>query len=164
MHLVMICGQGSSGKSTFCKYLQSIDPNIIHISIDNIALQDPYDENIHFPIYISQIQHYVDKNHEQDIVLIDFAHDSPLFRKSVLEKINFNNSNIIFYTISLRPGENTICKWQEKRIKKELTEEDKALIKNLYENFKYPTVEEFKGYPFKNVINISIDNSKFNIN
>lgn len=55
MYLIMVCGQGDTGKSTFCKYLQSINPNIIHISVDKIVHNSKlsnFKRDIHFPLYI----------------------------------------------------------------------------------------------------------------
>ena len=167
MYLIMVCGQGDTGKSTFCKYLQSINPNIIHISVDKIVHNSKlsnFKRDIHFPLYIEQIKNSIKNAKENDIILLDFSQDCPESRKEILQEIPsefFNKIN--FLTISLRPGINNIIKWNEKRHGHKLNEIERIKKINVYNNFVYPTLEEFEDYSFHSIINISLNNGKINL-
>lgn len=161
MNLIMLCGQGSSGKSTLGKILEDILSNSKLISVDKLVKK--YNKNKHFSIYINEI--ILNINKKYDNIILDFSHCEPKFRAEVLDACidSFKQIKINFITISLRPGYEKIIKWHEKRCSRILNNEEKDNIINIYQNFIYPTMEEFDKYNFNTVTNITIDNSKITL-
>lgn len=161
MTLIMLCGQGSSGKSTTAKYLQEIlkPAKVRIISMDDIvgrcyieSKAREYNEK-----FIYNIQQALNCN-EYEYIIIDYALDHPDSRQWLLQQI-FITFPLHFITISLRPGMQNIISWDQKRKKRALLEEEKITIQKLYNGFYAPQKEEFKNFAFLTINNYEIDNS-----
>jgi hypothetical protein len=65
-------------------------------------------------------------NNNSENIIIDFSHDGIHSRKKVLQNLNFSKviTPINFFTISLRPGANSIIEWDAKRKRVNKLEED----------------------------------------
>ena len=152
INLIMLCGQGSVGKSTYAK--NNFQKSYI-VSMDAIVKKNDFNSNFKEQ-YINLIQQKI--NAKEDTIVLDFSHDGILSRKSILSKLKLSN-DIIFTTIALRPGVEQIIYNQEKRQKHPLTDNEKERIIKIYNNFEYPTEEEFKDYGFYKINNFVVDNS-----
>lgn len=150
--LIMLCGQGSVGKSTYAK---SNYPEQSIVSVDAIVGRDKYNSSYE-KLYIDAIQQKLDA--KEKTIVLDFSHDGIISRKTVLSQLNIPN-NVNFTTISLRPGAEQIIYNQEKRQKYSLTKSEKKKIIKVYNNFTYPTEEEFKDYGFCKITNLVVNNS-----
>ena len=159
----MLCGQGSCGKSTFGLFLQKTIPNSYLIRMDDIVKQSKFDYNLHFPIYLNIIETALLSSQFTTIIL-DFSQDTIKCRALVLDSIKkVLCKKIDFIAISLRPNYKNIILWSQKRLNKNLTHKEKINIKNTYNSFEYPTIEEFAQYNFNSTLIISLDNSKYKI-
>ena len=165
MNLIMLCGQGSCGKSTFGLFLQKTVPNSCLIRMDDIVKQSKFNYNLHFPIYLNTIETTL-LSSQFETVILDFSQDVIKCRSLILNSIKKNKilcKKINFIAISLRPGYKNIILWSQKRLNKNLTHKEKINIKKVYYDFEYPTIEEFTQYNFNSILIISLDNSKYKI-
>lgn len=146
----MLCGQGSSGKSTFGKYLKDNlqYKNIEFIQVDKIVGTD-YLAPHHIEEYINQLQNVINK----DISCIaDFSQDNIRCRKHILQNLNLStNSNINFVTVSMRPQVNDLISWDVKRRNVDVNEEYLHRIHSVYDCFEFPRDKEFKNYNFSSI-------------
>lgn len=150
IELIMLCGQGSSGKSTYAK--QNFSKDCI-VSMDAIVGQQKYNP-IFKKQYIDLIQGKL--NNKEKIIVLDFAHDSINSRRDILSKLNIPE-NVNFTTISLRPSIRQIILNDEKRKHRRLTQNEIENIEKIYNHFICPTEEEFKEYNFCQINNIVIN-------
>lgn len=150
IELIMLCGQGSSGKSTYAK--QNFPKDCI-VSIDAIVGQRKYNPSFKKQ-YIDLIQQKLDN--QEKIIVLDFSHDNVESRKEILSKLNIPE-NVNFTTISLRPSTQQVILNDEKRKNRFLTENEKTVIKKIYNCFTYPTKKEFEKYNFHQVNTIVIN-------
>ena len=170
MRLIMLCGQGGAGKSTYGKWLEKELNNTILIRVDDLIIPgQPFDKK-YVDKYINNIIKAINSNYSN--IIMDFAHDNATNRANILNKIisQINTQDIDFITISLRPGAETVVDWTIKRYRlgnfpkeeliKLIGEERINRVKNIYNNFQYPTIEEFEKYNFNSIQNYVIDNSK----
>lgn len=146
----MLCGQGSSGKSTFGKYLKDNlqYKNIEFIQVDKIVGTDHLAPH-HIEEYINQLQDAINK----DISCIaDFSQDDIGCRKRILQNLNLStNSNINFVTVSMRPDVNDLISWDVKRRNVDVNEEYFHRIHSVYDCFEFPQDKEFKNYNFSSI-------------
>lgn len=148
MKLIMLCGQGISGKSTFAaQFQQMFNGKICVVRMDDVVKDvGQFDE----PEYIKRVQQSL--NSDFDYVLMDLAQDSRHYRRSILDQLNFQGETIDFVTYSMRPSLDEIFRrWTLRG--KELTDEFVHHVTQVYNNFEYPTEEEFKKYNFNSVHN-----------
>ena len=160
MTLIMICGQGSSGKSTTAKLLQNIlSSKATVISMDPIVgvCFDVNKKQEYNAIFIKNIQATLCCN-EYEYVIVEYSLDSMIARAQLLQSLDLNNS-IHFITLALRPGPDTIIQWDRKRKNRALSDQEKMRIQTVYKNFEPPSVEEFSYYNFSSVNCYSINNS-----
>ena len=124
----MLCGCGSSGKSTFGKYLVKTLSQAKLISMDEIVKQNQYNYHKHYQNFINLISYNI-KLMKYQYIIIDFSNDSIYFRKKILNDLKNNSINLEFnfVTISMRPGINNIFLWDEQRTKKTLNENEKKM-------------------------------------
>lgn len=159
--LIMLCGQGSAGKSFFGTLLYQWLENSSFIRMDSYVDNSiGYQSEIDLPKYIEGIQKAIDKQYEY--IILDFAHDSKRSRKDILDKLKFHSNNTYaFICVSLRPTVDVIIQrhTHRKGLKRCLLQEVKD-IKNCYDHFEYPSEEEFKDYPFEKINLFTINNSQ----
>ena len=146
----MLCGQGSSGKSTFGKYLKNNlpDENIEFIQVDKIVGTEHL-EPYHLKEYINQLQNAIDK----DISCIaDFSQDTIGCRKNILKDLNLStNPNIDFVTVSMRPQIDDLISWDIKRRNIDVNEDYAHRIHRIYNCFEFPQDKEFEKYNFNSI-------------
>ena len=91
MKLIMMCGQGSSGKSYFASQLKSkLKGNICLVKMDDVVIETGEYNLIE---YVNRIQNGLDGNF--DYVIMDLAHDSVLVRTGILDMLNFEDKEIM---------------------------------------------------------------------
>jgi hypothetical protein len=153
----MLCGQGSSGKSTFGSYLHNnlnrIKVNFIQV--DRIVGTSELTSQ-HIDEYIYQLQDSIDK----DISLIaDFSHDSANSRAAILNRLILsNNKNIHFITVSIRPAFDTLIAQDVKRRNITINKEYLKQMDKIYNHFEFPTNEEFNNYDFLSISHFIVTN------
>ena len=131
--------------------------------MDDIVKQSKFDYNLHFPIYLNIIETAL-LSPQFTTIILDFSQDTIKCRALVLDSIKkVLCKKIDFIAISLRPNYKNIILWSQKRLNKNLTHKEKINIKNIYNSFEYPTIEEFAQYNFNSTLIISLDNSKYKI-
>lgn len=148
MTLIMLCGQGGSGKSTYANELiKSLKGNNIIISMDKIKDQHSNKTLEEFNLlYVNNIQMAI--NEKYDYIICDYAQDTYDMRKWILKQLNIFEC-IDFIAIAIRPTYQKIIERIEKY--KTLSQEKKDKIKKIYLNFQMPTTKEFKNYNFNTI-------------
>ena len=149
INLIMLCGYGSVGKST---YARRNFPESSIVSFDKIVGQRKFNWGYLEP-YIKLAQQKLDK--QEEFVVLDFAYDTVECRKLILSQLKIPN-NVNFTTISLRPSIEQIISNEEKRRKRKITQEEIDNIIFIYGCFVFPTKEEFVNYGFNSINNIVI--------
>ena len=159
MKIIMICGQGSVGKSTFVKRYFSNKQNIINISVDNIVKGNSFSSK-YYDLYIQEIQKNINLyENTSKIITLDFSHDSNFSRADVLNRLKFNSLKIDFIAIGLHPVSfKDIVINHENRIGKKLSQEEVNRIKMVHEHFQPPSNEEFEKYNFNSIKTITLTN------
>lgn len=155
--LIMLCGQRSSGKSTFAQCIvNKFGSNNIEVcSMDNVLKRtknfDDYD------MLISDVQNAIN-NPKNNCIIIDYAFTNPEDRKKVLSQLILPSS-VNFIIITMRPSIKTIVKRQEKRqFPTPLTpEEIISMVEWYYLYTTFPTQEEFSYINFDNISIFTID-------
>lgn len=160
--LIMLCGQGSSGKSTFAKILESKFQHTanVHISaVDDFVEKGRYSDNPQkfYKNFLSDIQLHL--NEQCDIIIADFSFDSRESRKHFLQQLELNEK-IDFIAIRTSPPLENIKKWHAERRKKELSIEEEQNIERVYNGFEEFNANEFQSYNFNSIHLYSIDTSK----
>ncbi len=148
MKLIMLCGQGSSGKSYFAMELRdALKGKVCLVRMDDIIIESKkYD----IAEYVNRIQNGLDNNF--DYVIMDLAHDTTLVRTAILDMLDFENKEIDFITISFRPGIDVIIERQRKRqYPSELSPELEVKLRRIYTFFEYPSNKEFEKYNFNSI-------------
>ena len=149
IELIMLCGQGSCGKSYFAQHNYS-KSNIV--SMDDIVSQCKdikYEKNKHFSIYLKKIQEKIDK--EEKIIVLDFSQDTISSRKNILDFLNFKNREINFSAINFMLDEKDIINFHTKRVQRELSKKEKETIIMTKRCFQPATANEFKMYNFNSI-------------
>lgn len=148
MKLIMLCGQGSSGKSYFASQLKSkLKGNICLVKMDDVVIETGEYNLIE---YVNRIQSGLDGNF--DYVIMDLAHDSVLVRTGILDMLNFEDKEIDFITFSFRPDIDVIIERQRKRQHPhKLLPEVEEKLRRIYTFFEYPTDKEFEKYNFNSI-------------
>lgn len=161
MNLIMLCGQGSSGKSTFgAELIKKLNSTSKLIRMDNVDDTLPFSERM--TVYLSNIQAAYDNKVEN--IIMDLAHDSIEFRNTVLSSLNFDNKydSINFFAVSLRPEFEKIVEWEIKRKGyDELPKNQYFLMEKYYNRFQYPTEQEFKKFNFDTIVTLVVNNADF---
>lgn len=149
MNLYMICGVGSSGKSTLANFLSKTLPSNKLLKVDSY-MKIYNNLLISYYYWIQDIKKTIVKN-DKDNLIIDFSLDSTESRKRVLDEIdNFENINLI--CIFLNPDANVILKHYSQRDPNFIQTNDKKIkIQKLVNNVQLPTENEFKSYNFKSI-------------
>ena len=150
INLIMLCGQGSVGKSTYAR--RNFQESSI-VGFDKIIGQREFNWGYLEP-YLNLAQQKLDN--QEEFIVLDFAYDTIECRKLILSQLKIPDG-VNFTTISFRPGVKQIIINQEKRQKKPLTKQEIEKIIELYNAFMIPTEEEFKCYNFNEIKNIIID-------
>lgn len=159
MTLIMVCGQGSVGKSTFIKRYFYNKKNIICISVDEIVKTNKFNQK-YYQIYLKTIQKQIDLyENTNKIIVLDFSHDTISSRSKLLNELKFNSFNINFIAIGLHPTSFLdIVINDEKRKNRKLNQDEINKIKNIYNHFQPPTVQEFIDYNFNSIKAITLKN------
>ena len=85
MLFIMLCGQGSAGKSTFGKYLETnfLKEKLKLVRVDEIVKHSKLN-SYHIDEYIHQIQLHINYNIS---LIADFSQDCISTRKMILDKL-----------------------------------------------------------------------------
>lgn len=146
--IIMLCGQGSSGKTTFWR--QYLSTKTV-VSIDGIVGESNFEDNIELYLlkFANQIRLSTDKN--EDTVL-DFSHDTVKERmKSLIHISSPYNYNLLVISMSLDFPTLIKNDLQRKGLKT-LSNESLLNMLNIYNNFIPPTIAEFEKYNFKSIV------------
>ena len=147
--VIMLCGQGSSGKTSF--WVEYLSEKIV-ISFDAVMMTLPKISNYTsgIELFNDLIKQISSLKLELDIVL-DFAHDTVMARAASLDCIQ-NPDLFNFLIIHINPDFNTLIK-NDKRRKgtTSFSQEHINWLKEMNDLFVRPTIEEFEKYNFKSV-------------
>lgn len=160
INLILVCGQGSIGKSTYIKNIinnfNSFSTNII--SMDNISKDLSWENRM--KKFIQFTQQAIDKNY--DFIFCDLAFDSARSRKNVLSSLKIPNDILInLIILELRPGVDLLLSWDKKRkhgLDIGLNQDE---IIKIYSAFNFATVSEFNYFKY-NKLSIYILNNYLN--
>lgn len=144
-NVFMLCGQGSSGKSTYAKFLSKQLKNCEIIAMDNISSQLNIEDR--YFIYKSNIIKAIQSDAEN--IILDLAHDTVKRRQEIYTLFS-PPEEINLFVIYLRPSLFQIFENQTKRQKSELSFEQKSVIERLYNAAQLPEESETKSYKFHN--------------
>lgn len=146
--IILLCGQGSSGKTTFWK---RYFPLKTIVAIDNIVGEFTFKDNeqLYFLKYINQIRVATSQN--EDVVL-DFSHDTPRERmKSLVHVSSPHDFNLLVISMSLdfQTLVNNDCRRKGITMP---TEDSFNHMLELYDLFVPPSLDEFRSYNFKSIV------------
>lgn len=141
VNLILVCGQGSIGKSTLVDKIAKKDDLVI--KLDDIKNKDKKE-------FIRQVQDGINK--EINNIFCDMAFDCAYIRQEFLFQLYWNKINL--FIIQLRPPLNELLKWHEERIYKNFTKETENKLKTVYYNFEFVRDNEFEQ--FKNINKIYV--------
>lgn len=155
MNLYMICGIGSSGKSTLANFLSKTLSSSKLLKVDDY-MRIYNNLSISYYYWIQDIKKTTIENNEDNLI-IDFSLDSIKSRRRVLDEIyNFEDINLI--CIFLNPEANIILKhYSQRNPNFILTDDKKIKIQKLVNHVQLPTENEFKDYNFKSIKIIVLD-------
>lgn len=159
MYFIMLCGQGSTGKSTFGKFLKSnlLNTSIEFIQMDRIVGQGTFSKEC-IKEYVYEIQCAIDGNVS---IIADFSQDSISCREHILNNIIFLDSKKIdLVTVSMRPDIDALLDRESKRKNIILEKEDIDKISTIYNSFIFPTNKEFEKYHFNSITHFVIQNDE----
>jgi tRNA uridine 5-carbamoylmethylation protein Kti12 len=165
MTIIMLCGQGSSGKSTFASFLRSQLPNeqTALVAMDKILKPGEHltESNLdyYWNLYFHSIQVCLENGFKY--IILDMSNDAVAFRQKTFQSINFNLQNINLITISLRPGVENLLSWHDIRCG-ELKSAEKGRIITAYNKYEFPIKQEFTEFNFKSVKVLVVNNSDIN--
>lgn len=150
--ILLLCGMGSSGKSTLSSELIKYIPRAINISVDNI-MHMYRDMNIDVsdtravPSAVQDYKYLLHKFTQCDncTFILDFSHDCMTFRKQVLDCLN-NKGRTNMIAISVRPPFEEMINRIQKRYVITLSQEDINTIKSTYDAYEYPQESEFSEF------------------
>lgn len=147
--IIMLCGQGSSGKTTFWrKYLRN--KNIVAMDDIIIKLSNKYNYEQCHAIFHLLIEEATKIDCINDVVL-DFAHDTIDARKDSLIHIS-SPEHFNFLIIHLSLDFEILIENDKKRKQVlSLPKEQVEQMKKIYNLFIPPVLEEFKDYNFKSI-------------
>lgn len=155
MTLILLCGQGSIGKSTYGKKLKIKFPCSILIRMDECfpTIQN-WDQR--WAEYIKRIQTAIDLQY--DYIICDMCQDSPGGRKKTLQYLTFSAKTVDLVIIHLRPPLEDLIRWSKNR-SADAYKQYKDIIPMIYNHYKPATIEEFSPYNFNTITICEIDNA-----
>lgn len=153
MTLILVCGQGGIGKTTYSKKLFYSLNNINKTKIISKAegeINTIFDSSF-YSFYKQAIENINNEINNYEYFICDLPLESPEDRQRFLSHINFlKTANLI--VIQLRPP------FMDFIENMQFSNEDIDLIKNIYNNFIPAHPMEFEFLPFKKVSLYIIDN------
>ena len=155
MTLILLCGQGNIGKSTYGKKLKAklLDSVLIRMDECFPTVQD-WDKR--WVEYISRIQTAIDLQY--NYIICDMSQDSPGGRQKTLQHLIFPANAVNLVIIHLRPPLEDLILWTKKR-SANLYKQYKDIIPVVYHNYEPATIEEFSPYAFNVITICEIDNA-----
>lgn len=148
MKLVLICGQGQIGKTTYgLKMIKKYKNKAILISMDN-CYKDSQDWDLRWKEYVKRIQSAINSN-RYFYIFCDMSQDAPLVRFKTLKNL-CGLDKIDLVILQLRPPLEQLLKWRP--------EEYKQQTINNYFGFVFATTEEFRYHQYNSISIYTIDN------
>ena len=149
INLIMLCGQGSCGKSYYAIHNYHKDEIVRMDDVVKECEDYTFDYDKHFHIYIKKIQEKIDNN--QKNIVLDFSQDSKKSRKHVLNQLKFNPNEIDFQAINFNVNLAQMILFHTKRTKQTLDNEKILRMQKIKNGFQPATVNEFKNYNFNSI-------------
>lgn len=153
--LVLLCGQGSIGKSTYGQKLQAKKNNSILIRIDE-CFPNVQNWDLRQAEYVKRIQAAIDLQY--NYIICDACQDSPYGRALTLTPLILSNCVIELVIIHLRPPLEQLIQWSKQR-NIGLYQQYKQIIPKVYTNYRPALQQEFQLYQFQSVSIYEIDNA-----
>ena len=165
MTIIMLCGQGSSGKSTFASFLCSKLPKeqTALVAMDKILKPGEHLTESNVDYYLNLYFHSIQVCLENGFkyIILDMSNDAVGFRQETFQSIDFNFQNVNLITISLRPGVENLLGWHDMRCGG-LTSAEKGRMITTYNQYSFPIKREFAEFNFKSVKVLVVNNSDIN--
>jgi GTPase SAR1 family protein len=165
MTIIMLCGQGSSGKSTFASFLCSQLPKeqTALVAMDKLLKPgeclNKSNSDYYLNLYFHRIQECLENSFKY--IILDMSNDAVAFLQKTFQSINFNFQNVNLITISLRPGVENLLGWHDMRCDGVASAEKGRMI-TAYNNYEFPIKQEFAEFNFKSVKVLVVNNSDIN--
>lgn len=139
VNLILVCGQGSIGKSTFISKV--IKEGDLNVRLDDIP-------NYDFQEFARQIQEGIDK--EVKTIYADMSFDNRYLRQWLLSQLSWKELNL--YVIQLRPPLEKLLEWYNNQIKgaKNIRISRERVI-TIYYNFEFVREDEFAQFNLNNL-------------
>lgn len=139
VNLILVCGQGSIGKSTFISKI--IKDGDLNVRLDDIP-------NYDFQEFARQIQKGIDKKIKT--IYADMSFDSRYLRQWLLSQLSWQELNL--YVIQLRPPLEKLLEWYDNQTKgaKNIKISRERVI-TIYYNFEFVREDEFTQFNLNKV-------------
>lgn len=139
VNLILICGQGSTGKSTLINKI--IKKDDLSVRLDNIPYRNLQE-------FVRRTQEGI--NQKITTIYADMAFDSKYIRQWFLSQLYWDKLNL--YIIQLRPPLEKVLEWHKARIRDwKFTEEMRKQIITTYYNFEFVREDEFTHFNLNKV-------------
>lgn len=139
VNLILICGQGSTGKSTLINKI--IKKDDLSVRLDNIPYRNLQE-------FVRQTQEGINK--KITTIYADMAFDSKYMRQWFLSQLHWDKLNL--YIIQLRPPLKKVLEWHKMRIRDwEFTDEMRKQVITTYYNFEFVREDEFTQFNLNKV-------------
>ena len=139
VNLILICGQGSTGKSTLINKI--IKKDDLSVRLDNIPYRNLQE-------FVRQTQEGINK--KITTIYADMAFDSKYIRQWFLSQLYWDKLNL--YIIQLRPPLEKVLEWHKMRIRDwEFTDEMRKQVITTYYNFEFVREDEFTQFNLNKV-------------
>jgi len=134
VNLVLVCGQGSTGKSTLVSKI--IKEGNLNVRLDSIPYRNLQE-------FVNQVQEGINKG--ITTIYADMAFDSKYIRQWFLSQLSWKELNL--YVIQLRPPLDKVLEWHDARIGDwEFTDEMRNQVITTYYNFEFVREDEFAQF------------------
>jgi len=134
VNLVLVCGQGSTGKSTLVSKI--IKEGNLNVRLDSIPYRNLQE-------FVNQVQEGINKG--ITTIYADMAFDSKYMRQWFLSQLSWKELNL--YVIQLRPPLKKVLEWHDARIGDwEFTDEMRNQVITTYYNFEFVREDEFAQF------------------
>lgn len=139
VNLILVCGQGSIGKSTFINKI--IKEGDLNVRLDDIP-------NYDFQEFVRQIQKGIDKKIKT--IYADMSFDSRYLRQWLLSQLSWQELNL--YVIQLRPPLEKLLEWYDNQTKgAENIKISRERVITIYYNFEFVCEDEFTQFNLNKV-------------
>lgn len=139
VNLILVCGQGSIGKSTFISKV--IKEGDLNVRLDDIP-------NHNFQEFVKQVQKGINQSIKN--IYCDMPFANSYIRKWFLSQLSWKELNL--YVIQLRPPLKKLLEWYDEQIKgAEYIRVNRNQVITTYYNFEFVREDEFAQFNLNNL-------------